>query len=306
MSESQTTIVEPAQDAPQAGAAGPATTTPAQEPTQVQLTPSQANRLRDGMTDARLASARAAWVGAGLDVKLFDAEYGVTGQGTAPANTAEPQISTPPAETVALPAVTPEQAQQIEVTMLAAGKTEAEIAAELARLGMVEDTRSEAQIEHDRRFMLDTPRDPSQYKLDMRAMGLIGRPITEVAEAQTTWGEFLAAAQVDAPVGVGLVEYMSQTSRTVAAMPEFERDLWVQQQAHDLLRHAGSPEAVQQIKNDAGFAISWAWDHAADKTAVAKVVEGLGQSGMSKSAFVLRMLASVGKNLREWVTTRPD
>ena len=245
---------------------------------------------------------RATWIAAGLDVNVFDNHYSEGAASTAPVGKAEPGQTVDP---VTPPALSEAEANALAERLAQNGMGEAEIAAEMERQGYVVDDRSEAQIAWDQEHLLDTPRDPSQYKIDVRALGMLGRPITEVVEAQATWGEFLSAAQVNPAVGVGLVEHMSKQGHAYAKMPEFDRQLWALGQQQDLLRHAGSPEAVQQIKNDAGFAIAWAWDHTTDKLGLARVVEAIGESGASKDAFVVRMLASVGKNLREWTTGRP-
>jgi hypothetical protein len=215
-----------------------------------------------------LESMRETFIKAGLDPALVDREYGLA--------------EAAPASNPTTPAQTPTQQPAV-----------------------VAEDRSEAQIAWDQEHMLDTPRQPADYKLDLRALGLIGRPITEVTAAQEQWGTFLAGMQMDPMIGTGLVEHMSRTGRAFAGMGDAERGLWQMGQETELLRHCGSPEAVKALKQDAGLAIQWSYEHAANQGAVAEVVDAMGQSGVTKDWFVLRTLANHGANLRAWQVGRP-
>lgn len=271
-------------------------------------------RVRDEMDDARLASARAAWVAAGHDPKVFDAHYS-----DQPAPAAHPdadpnnplhrgpswqdQQGAPQGQgdTVILPQISSDMAHIMAEQLVARGLDDDAVAAEMAKLGYVADDRSDEQRAWDQQHYLDDARAPGDYRLDLSAMHLLEHDPAEVAAAQEAWGGFFAGMAIPPEIGVGLAEHISRTSHQVNVRPEFERQLWAQDQAYQLRQHCGSDEAVKALKQDAGLAIKYAIDMAPSKISAMAVVKGMDEAGAFSDAHVLRTLANWGANLSRWM-----
>jgi len=237
------------------------------------------------------------WIKAGLPVAQFDAAMAAPQEGaTGAGNTGEayvPGTGTEP--------LTEAQAAALEDVLRAAGKSDAEITAELAAHGMVADERTPEQIEHDREHGITAAWGPEDYRLDWRAAGVLhDRQVGEMAKGNEGWGQFFSAMAVPPGLGTSLAEHMIRANTERAGMNEWQRGLWQQEQNAALISAGGSVEGAQAIKDAAGAAIKHAIDNATDKARVLEVVQAMKDSGALHDAYVLRTLANVGRNLESW------
>lgn len=298
--------------------AGPTEAPPAAAPGAAPTPAPQAlPAIGGGLTQGQVASARAAWISYGHDPAVFDRAIGTAtpaapeGQETAPApaNTGtevpagpKGQEAEPP---MILPQINSEMAQAMADQFIARGLDDTAVAAEMAKLGYEPDTRSEEQQAWDAAHGLDNARAPSDYRLDLSAMGLKGNSPAEVMAAQEAWGGFFAGMSIPPEMGVGLAEHISRTSRQMAARPATEQKMWAAEQQYQLRVHAGSDEAVKELKQMAGLAIKYAIDMAPNKTGALAVVKGMDEAGAFSDAHVLRTLSNWGRNLHEWMMNGP-
>ncbi len=257
----------------------------------------------NAMSPEQAASARVTWVAAGLDPAVFDREVsGIVPAGVSGGEAAPVPVATPG---LLAPSITPEQATTLAETLERLGQTDAQIAAELARHGYQEDTRSDEQRQHDAAWGFDKGLNtygPGDYALDPRAAGLIdaGVPIPEQVGILNTWAGVMTALQINPLIGNDLAERLIANSRALASMDEGSRTLHSATEKGTAARIAGSPEAFQEMNRLAGVAIKTMLDNGAD----ADLVEAILKSG-AIGAYEIATLSNHGRAIEGWAKGRP-
>jgi hypothetical protein len=170
------------------------------------------------LSPAQIASARATWQAAGLDVARFDQEFGPM-----PAPTT-PEAIPSSADTVVPP---------VE-------RSEAQIA-------------HDAEWGFDQRHDPSAYRIGFQD-----AGILHEQTASSMVEVQNEWGGLLSNMQMTPSVGSHLAEMIIRDSRALAAMSDGQRQMWSLEQKHQALQSAGGPEALAERVRLATVALTYA------------------------------------------------
>jgi hypothetical protein len=140
------------------------------------------------------------------------------------------------------------------------------------------------------------------YRVSWHSLNL-NLPAERIAGLNSQLTEWAAAMGLSAPIGVGIIERIAQLGPALRDMTPAAREIWANEQQAMALRHAGSEEALTELRQRAVATLKIAGN-------VGKFKEGafsqiLENSTVFNDVWLLRTLANHSRAVEAFASSHP-